>query len=833
MKRGILLAIVFIILVLFLTIFVNAEEPEDRQIKWGYNWLKSNTIGRWQNLNIREHFWSMYALEGQLTAGQLKSTFNTMIGKSFENGTCFGETQANSESSCEIVETALAKIAIDDFSSIYNSNLAGEWLLNKKYIPIGIDWFLQFTQTTGEQESCLLMYDDNSYELTIDENNVISGQAGDCFDTIGPYRIHMKKDNQECMAKEYNITCTSEVLVNFVFKKPGSEQNEWYVAGKTVRAAVIPNTPNSIQLENFCISKITPGIGCDYEGTLWTAYAFYKSGDSVTADLFLPYLLTEKTENEEYLPEAILYELTSDSSYADKISDLQGQDGFILASDSEYGKYHDTALASVTSSDLGTNKTKTEEKLFFEQIQEGNKAYWSCSENGCADLRDTAMILYGFFGSYREQISPCIEQGYECVNNCSALGGLNVPLGCLGNGECCNFSLGCAMKHGECKSSCFTNETNVNYSCDQGICCKPNALSLCTLEIGGVKCTQNQECVNSQGNIVSFVNSSDSSRCCIGTCENRQQTCSELGGEICDPDDGKSCQGGNFLPALEPFCCRQGYCVQGQLRCSDQGGFICDPDEGCKDGRFVIASNTNGESTCCIEGGRCLLNTCEYDVCLGDETCSDGGYETMDADICCEGSCLKSCAALGGNPCGDGLECKGTIRPSSDYTRCCIGTCQERSDGSFPWWIIIIVVVVLGLLAFVFLRKKKPKQDENPFGPPGLKPEKPKKKFSLFGKKKKKSQISPPFGRGVMPPRRIPPQRMGAMRRPMPRNPVRPLPKLPPKPRVPIKPGAVPKAPKTRIPHPITISTRKVHPHVKKKSNDSLKKLKKLTKEKF
>lgn len=737
---------VAVLIICSLCSFVLAQQQsETLQIKKAYTWLQGKAIGKWQNLNMQQHVFSFLALKEKLTQSQIDASIRSLLQKSQGNGTCWPST------GCNGFETALAKMALDSVNK--DSSKATEWLLNHTITPtaLGGNWLLQITQPQENDLRCLIRYDTTEISVEFNKKGIVSSLSSvDCF-TNATYWLQL---NQGCFEKEFNISCNDSFMGNFLFEKPPQQgaQKEYYIVTETLTAQ--PLGVISLKLLTKCIQSTA--TDCNYEATLWTAYAFANHPD--VARVFIPYLVMKASadENKKLLPQAILYKLTSQQNYADEIATLQGTDGLIVAPNTFYNKYHDTGLASMTGSTVNANITKMKEKLLQQQTKTGSNAgSWECP--GCDSVRDTAMILLGVWPNY-EWRSPCEQEGYNCVVNCSAINGTLVSLDCPEGFECCNAtsSFNCEMKYGTCKASCSAslNETQVSYSCPPGtgVCCKNYSISLCVEEIQGQICSSNQECIR-QGQIVPFIYSSNSPRCCLGSCTTASESCYDLDGEYCDPNEGKSCPGDRMLQAADTlYCCQQGYCVQGLQSCSQMYGMICNSDEECKDGTLVEAADTNGQATCCIQGGICIPKTCNYNKCTEEETCVGGtSYETSDAIKCCEGQCIKSCSSMGGTPCNASMNCKGTLQQAADVSRCCIGKCEAK--GKFPWLTITIIIVIFGIMALLFWLIKTGK-------------------IKFKGKKAAEPKLEFGFGAGFgmpqrrLPPRGLPPPGMPPMQRP-------------------------------------------------------------------
>lgn len=772
MEKKSLLILLSVIIILTLISSVIALD-ELTQIKKGYNWLQSKTVGKWANLNTKQHVFSLLALQYKLTSSQIDSSVKALLQKSYANGTCW---PGPSEFSCSTTDTALAKIVLDSVGK--DSNNASLWLTNKTTTPyLNINWYLQLIQPPESEVRCLIYYDGGEHEVSIAKDGKLGGEAGSCFTIAEQYWLNLQPS---CADKTFNISCNDTISANFIFK----EGSNWFVTGNLVNIPQLETRP--INLTTKCI---TQGGSCDYEATLWTAYAFTLAGKSEIARSFVPYLVMQAPNNKKFLPEAFLFRITGKSSYADYIATLQDSQGFIIAPNTAYNKYYDSSLAKMTGSAEKANLTKLKDKLLYEQKQDGS---WQCSGFGCdiSFVRETAMILLAFWPSF-EWRSECEIMGYNCVANCTAAGGTSASYECFENqGECCNITFNCGAKYGTCKASCSTNETQVDYTCSSGVCCKNYSTSLCIAEIGGVKCSAGQECLNAQKGIIPFIYASDSLYCCKGTCSSGGGDCISQGGVYCDPTQGNSCAGNAWLG---DSCCPIGKCIQGVQSCAQQYGIICEADEDCKDGQLVIASDTGGQATCCIQGGECIPQTCTYESCSEEETCVGGTvFKTSDSLKCCkDGQCLGTCHSLSGTPCNASMSCKGTTKQASDTTKCCIGQCQKK--GAFPWW-LVIVILVLGVAVLLFYLIKTGKIKLKGLGKP--KAAQPRIEYGF-----------PPVTRPTaLPPRGLPPRQM-----PQRLPPRQPMPAQKPLIQKPIQPQARP----VQAQHPTQPAQAQVKPVAK------------------
>ncbi len=715
-----LITIIIFIILFSVIASVFSSALEYNQVRKPYSWIKSKCIKNWQNLRADALASCLIALKDELTARQLNDSVTKLLAKS-NNGECWPS------GNCNVIDSSLAKIALYEAGYTEKMENVTNWTLEREK-PVTIkdmDWYLQIIQNPNSKILCSLDYANNNYEFSINDSGYVLGSnPGSCF-AIDKYWLKLNPTDA-CLKENYNLTCNDSIKTNFMFKK--TNQQVWYVFGNLKIAE--PTETITLNISSYCINGAS---GCDYESTLWAAFAFSYVGDEENAKKLSPYLIAEEKNYPNLMPKAFLYYLTGIGDYANETGKLQSTDGFIQVPGSTKCKYYNTALALWTESLQNAesfNMTKLETKLLSvnEQKKEGSYFYWGCSSSLDDSIKETSLLLVGL-GINKQTADECSSNGYSCVDNCTGVGGTSQQYACS-SGECCDVdpnAYGCEEKYGTCKSSCFSNnETKQGYNCETGICCKLNSQSLCTSELDGKICSQNQECTNTLGTIIPFIVSSDSPRCCQGACTTKQQTCVELGGVICDPNSGSSCQGANTLPSSELYCCRIGFCVQGQLTCSQKAGVRCQSGEECKDGTMVDASDTNGMTTCCTTGGRCLQSTCSDSICNEGESCDGSNYETMDTLVCCDGSCtveLQSCLDLGGQECINNMVCSQSTIPSEDNAKCCLGTCKEK--GKFPWAVVIIILIIIIIAGVIYWLVKSGKiklkgkgKEEDDFGFP-------------------------------------------------------------------------------------------------------------------
>ncbi|MFA5953849.1 MAG: hypothetical protein WC812_04615 [Candidatus Pacearchaeota archaeon] len=416
-------------------------------------------------------------------------------------------------SSCKIKTTAQAVLALEENTEVDVQD-ALDWLLEQKAIPNNLIWYLEID--TENSSKCTISYDDNSYEITINENKKINKNAGNCLTrSTGDYWL---KISSTCQEKEFAISCEKDFITTLLFQKQNSDTIN--VLSYSQDSSAGGTTFEKIY--SLCFAK--SGV-CDYEGSLWAALVLDAHGEDVSA--FMPYLITGVSDNSEFMPEVFLYSLTGATEYRTKI--LQNQIGgrYWQASND---KYYDTALALLPfqSEDSLTEKINSQNWLF--SIQE---------ENGCwnsGNILNNAFLLYSLwpknFNNNGGSAEYCEDYGYTCT-----------------------FSSDC------------NGEILYDYDCSGlQVCCSEESLTeeFCVDDYFGEICNSNEYCY--LGQEVSTSDLEFGETCCVdGSCEltenNSENACEENEGE---------CQ---------VYSCDDGYEETNSYDCEYSGDVCCMPSE--------------------------------------------------------------------------------------------------------------------------------------------------------------------------------------------------------------------------------------------------------------
>lgn len=242
-----------------------------------------------------------------LLALSYNSTFQTACRNKLTNlrsGNCWGETAS---STCDLKSTALAVLALDYIDK--STGNYTDWLESKKQTSTALDWYLEIDQTGASEEMrCEIYLDDaNTFDVfTINADKTITGTDTTCFEkAVGDYFLKIDKS---CYDPIFSIYCDKNFLTTLLYTKG---DNTFYLSSQTNKADAGEGTEE--QINSVCLGN----GGCDYEGSLWSAFALRMTGHDIE-DL-LPYLNAERSNNLALLPSALLYRITSSQDFIDNL----------------------------------------------------------------------------------------------------------------------------------------------------------------------------------------------------------------------------------------------------------------------------------------------------------------------------------------------------------------------------------------------------------------------------------------------------------------------------------------------------------------------------------
>jgi hypothetical protein len=548
-----------------LDIISSEDNSEENKINLAYSCLNEKVnIKTCNALSIEEKIFVSLAI------GKCEEEINN----SSKNNECWPKTN------CNIKNTAQSIIALN--KNNIETEKAENWLVSKKLSPSEIVWYLQIE--SPKKTNCKIKYYGNEYPVIIGEDKKLNSGAGNCL-TLNSDSYWLEIDNN-CYDQTFEISCDESFLTNLLFKKQNSPII--YVLEDTHSSS-----PNGKTKESVNFSCFSTGSSCDYEGTLWASLALANVNKPIKE--YLPYLISAKDENQQFIPESFLYILTGYSEFKNELLLKQKSNQYW---DESGNDLYDTALA-LYPFPYSNLLEKTNSINWLLEIQ---------GKNGCwrDSIRDTAFLLYSIWPTdfyFEEDPNNGEEEQSYCGDGI-----------CDSDENCSNCEIDC----GNCEEESY---------CGDGICDSDENCSNCEIDCGnceeegenwweedeeggwweeetidcveaGYFCVPAIEC---KGNILLEYSCDGSYKCCDTKPE--EEKCVEQGGEICNSN--QECIGGTIIGA--------GDLEYGQICC--YGGSCEEPVE-------------YEESECEEYGGICRISCYDYE--------NEGDYECdVINDVCC------------------------------------------------------------------------------------------------------------------------------------------------------------------------------------------------------
>ena len=267
-------------------------------------WLDSQVKGKLNTLPIDEVALSMLALsaDNEITAEGKSVLLNKSV-----NGECWPSPL------CKVKTTALAVLALNRIGE--NTDKATAWLLDREgsYSTAGISWLLQID--SSGVANCTISHDSKDYKIKLNENKTYSwiGTASPCLSIIDNSYWLSIISTGNCRDKSYNIICERVTAiverVTAIVSLPYKSQETLYVPSESF---VTPPVA-TVEIRTRCLKEKT-ATACNYEATLWGAYALMQTKKEYS--LLLPYLVDLASDNQKYMSEAFLFILTTETSHA-------------------------------------------------------------------------------------------------------------------------------------------------------------------------------------------------------------------------------------------------------------------------------------------------------------------------------------------------------------------------------------------------------------------------------------------------------------------------------------------------------------------------------------
>lgn len=425
-------------------------------------------------------------------------------------GLCKSEVKSDSKYKSDVKYTAQAALVLGKGSDTD----VKKWLISQNRTSTGIDWFLEIE--SPKATTCTVTYSGGSATFAIDENKQITSlSSNNCF-TLSTGNYWLKID-PNCYAKEFETSCNQQFLTTLLYQKQNSDTI--YVSDTTHSSSASGSTKEKVN--SFCFKK---GISCDYETTLWTAFALSSLGEKITA--YLPYLTVMAEENTNLLPESFLYHLSGNTDFKNQLLSKQINNKWWLALND---RYYGTAQALMPLKYEESSQKTGATNWLLNEAQESD----GCWNSG--NVKNTAFLLYSMGG---RNIS--LTDG-----NASGTG-----IDCTAAGYYCTSQINCAA------------QVLPGYSCSGAfVCCSQSAPIKTCSEQGGNICASNQVCTGIGAVSTDASDATSGQKCCIqGTC----QTPSTTG-----TGTSSSCEIGGGT-------CRVSGCLSGESETSDSCDFATD-----------------------------------------------------------------------------------------------------------------------------------------------------------------------------------------------------------------------------------------------------------------
>ncbi|MBT4376427.1 hypothetical protein HOD29_03565 [archaeon] len=463
--------------------------------------------------------------------------------------------------SCDLKTTSQALLAYDKVG--VPTDTAEAWLLEQQKVPGELLWYLEIDSEAAT--TCSISYGaegdalPTEYSVNIGEDKIIDSAAGSCLAlSEGGYWLGIAPT---CYGLEYEISCNEGFITTLLFRKQTS--STVHVLKDSHSASADGTTLEKIN--SLCFAK---NGKCDYEGSLWASMVLDYKGYDISA--YIPYLINDQSVNQNLFPEMFLYMVTNSRDYKTDLMQEQFGEKYW---EGTYGRYFDTALALYPF--YGEEFTeKTNSKTWLLDVQENNGC-WD-SEN----IRNTAFVLHSIWPrNYFDIDSECEQEGFYCMGESSCTGEV-LDVECSGAEICCDTSI----------NETDTNRTDFNQTEDDWFC-----------EEAGFFCMSRVSC---EGEIFNDYECAGTLKCC--DTEKEQETCSNIGGEVCNLNE--FCSGGSVESVYG--------LSYGEKCCANNGE--------CK-----LKDNKTDEFDCEANFGTCEPYSCEE----GYE--EDFGYSCEYGDICC------------------------------------------------------------------------------------------------------------------------------------------------------------------------------------------------------
>ncbi len=486
-KRDVRLASVVVmgLFSLFISLtFALAADTSSVQIDKAYTCLKSE-IGNKSSLLLEQATFATLAL------GSVKLADDKITSTKSATESCWPSD------GCKLKDTALVALALDREGK--DTTAIEQWMMNKNATPTELNWYLEIDIKDHSSATCIVSYDSSNSQFFVNDDMTLSrGSVADCL-SISNNKFWLKI-GQNCLAKNYQVSCNKDFVSALLYDKTGGDTI--YVSSESHTAAANATTNEVVTAR--CLKTQT---SCDYEGTLWAAFALNKLDSKNDVSAYVPYLNALAEDNTKFFPSALLLPLGKTSTTSNFLSDIvqrQKSNGIWDVTGSPYKKYFDTSLALLALSSTSAESLRAKTALLTMQKDTG---CWSERDA----IIDTAFLLYSGW-----QRTP--------TKSTSGGGGTDIKSACTSV-----TSYSC-----ELRNDCLSANATVldSYTCSGGsVCCSQKIPQRTCSQLQGSICTSAQQCSSSN------MQQASDGACCLDQCVAKAVP----GEDTCTPQNG-SCK---------------------------------------------------------------------------------------------------------------------------------------------------------------------------------------------------------------------------------------------------------------------------------------------------
>lgn len=449
-------------LLLFMTLFSVLVSANNVTLQDSYNWLLERGDNGSYNNNVVDTTAVFLALnvEGALTVNEINYIKSMM-----DSSNCWPK------GSCKVKDTVFALYAL--YLNGDNTTETEKWLSDAQTaFSGGGKWNLQIA--SSDSGMCRVKYKKGIYDMEKDIE-IVEGKFPSCGDKswLDLYSC-LDPGLSNVPYTVFDIDCSE--LTGVVMSLIYTTGNSIYLVD------TVSSSMGELVYSNGCYG-VTANSACNFENTLYANWFLSEVQSDITSSLYL----RANYEETNVMHNALLYLITGDSIYADKLVDFQRNSG------SFDNNILNTAYALLALKKAGKSESYTQANNWLLRQEKRDGSF--------GNVYTTAMVLYSLTGK-GVVLPSCTdgkknqgERGTDCGGPCQSIDdccdngvkdigedGVDCGGGC--SKECeelCNYNDECEPARGEtcynCPDDCEVCEDEVDVSeeiCDNNDVCDVN-----------------------------------------------------------------------------------------------------------------------------------------------------------------------------------------------------------------------------------------------------------------------------------------------------------------------------------------------------------------------